>query len=287
MRRVFLALAVLAVLLALTRRQREGIINGVNDDIRYFPWFVSFPVGLHPVMHCGGSLVHPRVILTATHCMSKAHVGLPVVISPTSNLALDPEMRRINAIKSFEERAKLLKQPRALKILAKYGQVRRIVRVINLPDLADLSLLLLDAPSTKKPVRLASVAPSPGEKLKVVGYGRTNTYDPMQPNATPRFKRSVQSTRMRVYSTLHFPSVRKTDTCPREFVCTTEKKSSACNGDSGGALLTASGELAGVVKMGSPGCRPLLFKTTTIFMSVAHYRRAIENAIETLTRTAV
>lgn len=283
MRRALFLSLVLAVLFVLTLRAQEGIIDGVDDDIQKYPWFVSFPVNLRPPL-CGGSLIHPRVVLTATHCMSKSHIGFPVVIGPTSHIMLDAEMRRINTIPSLQQHAKVLKQSKTLKRLAKYGEVRRIKKIINLPDLADLTLLLLDAPSTQKPVRLASVAPTPGQKLKVIGYGRTNTYDEMNPDATPpKLKRTLQSTRMRVYSTLYFPSIRETDACPAEYVCATEKTTSACNGDSGSALLTASGKLAGVVKMGNPGCKPYMFKTMTKFMSVAHFKRAIDNAVAQLT----
>jgi hypothetical protein len=130
---------------------------------------------------------------------------------------------------------------------------------------------------------MATTAPRPGETLKTVGFGRVNTW--ANADATPpKFKPLLQSTRMTVYKTLTIVAGKPPDVCPPNFVCATGTNATPCNGDSGSALLTASGELAGVVKGGGVGCRPVFSKNITFFMSVAHYRGAIERGVADLTR---
>lgn len=283
------AMTLAVCLLVLWNNEKEAIVNGTDETIQKYPWFVSFPVTLIPPI-CGGSLIHPRVVLTATHCIQShkmEYLGLPVVIAPKSNIMLDPEIRRLNSVVSFRERAKLLKDPKTIRVLAKYGQVRRIVKIKHLleSEYADLTLLLLDAPSTTPTVRMATTAPRPGAKLKTVGFGRVNTWAENADADPPKFKPLLQSTRMTVYKTLKIVAGKPPDVCPPNFICATGTNATPCNGDSGSALLTASGELAGVVKAGGvAGCRPVFSKNITYFMSVAHYRGAIERGVAELTR---
>jgi hypothetical protein len=91
---------------------------------------------------------------------------------------------------------------------------------------------------------------------------------------------------MTVYKTLTIVAGKPPDICQPSLICATGTNATPCNGDSGSALLTASGELAGVVKGGGgvPGCRPVFSKNITFFMSVAHYRGAIERGVAELTR---
>ncbi len=287
MRAVCVVFTVLVALFCLLRGHTEGMINGTDAMIEKYPWFVSYPT-LEPRTNypiCGGSLIHPQVVLTATHCIgnrpASSFVGMPVVIGPRSHILLDSEMSRISRLHAAQ-RLEELKKPSTAARLAKYGQVRRIARVVDIGD--DLALFLLDAPSTQSPVLLATRAPKDGEAVKAIGYGRTNTF--AQPTE-PVYKKSLQAVTMHAFlARSREPGKAPTaaDRCPPAYVCTTSKTQTPCNGDSGSALLSSSGRLVGVVKAGNPGCAPYEKQIMASFMSVAHFRDTIQQAVAAMTK---
>ena len=45
------------------------IIGGVNADLNSIPWQIGITVGLRLHPFCGGSIIGPKTIITAAHCV--------------------------------------------------------------------------------------------------------------------------------------------------------------------------------------------------------------------------
>lgn len=76
MRQILLLVVLLIVCVCLLLARKEGMINGTDDDISRYPWFVSFPVSESGWFNCGGSvlLFYKRTVLQKdnrlAHCQS-------------------------------------------------------------------------------------------------------------------------------------------------------------------------------------------------------------------------
>ena len=224
-----------------------SVIGGHSTTIEKYP-SLAFIEGLQATdgYACSGSVVAPRVILTAGHCVedlssgSLVEPGLVGVATGISNLQNIPR----DKISTVE---RVLVNPH-----------------FNPSELhGDAGLLILSQPVTATPIPLATSAETslyePGTKLTVAGWGIDHRGSETIPNQlqaatipVEESKRCAKGIR-RIYPFLD----------PSSQVCTIDAGHfhiTPCHGDSGGPLMgtRADGSLveAGVVSLGDATCKP-------------------------------
>ena len=177
---------------------------------------------------CTGTLIHPKVVITAKHCISRTSIG-----------DLDP-----NAVALAVDRESEISKETII----------RLSRIIEHPT-EDVALLILRRPSTVEPVARATASETgTADRVELVGYGNSNPNGTMgfgikrQINVPMQVVRKGAEDLTDAESTLGFNSF-------TEFVAGRKGSGKdSCNGDSGGpAYIMVGGErkLAGATSRAS------------------------------------
>lgn len=222
--------AACAVPLGPTGDEGDKVVNGDDASIADHPWAVmlhwqqrdDFPTSAD----CGGTLISPRVVLTAAHCLQgRSKEALRIVAGEDFSVGLEAWDVRLLEVDDWEVHESYLQHGES-------GDPADDLAVIWLAE---------DAPEGSEPARLwegaESMTPS---RARVLGWGRTET------RATSTSLRSKEVALVSIEDAPITPRLRERW---RNLVVTEGDGGGFCQGDSGGPLesLDEPGVILGVL----------------------------------------
>jgi trypsin len=200
------------------RKLQSRIVGGTLAKYGEFPSFVRGS-------GCGGTLIHPDIVLTAAHCAG-AFLGETVQIGGIKRDGSDSEMIAVTTV---------IQHPL-------YGQPSRFNN--------DIMIVVLSASSTR-PVQTLNVdsdVPANGDRLVAAGFGKRSYFSLF----------SYGNMRKVTVSKVSYASCNRflgkfIKVYDDTMLCAGSWRKDTCQGDSGGPLFTADGTQVGITSFGF-GC---------------------------------
>ncbi|MBK5219878.1 MAG: serine protease [Thermoleophilia bacterium] len=224
---------------------KASIIGGHPASIAEFP-ALAFVIGEDATgaFSCTGTVVAPRVVLTAGHCVENLEAA---ALYPAGGFAVATGSANLNQVRR--------------------SAVSSVERAVVYPRFAtstlrsDAGLLILSAPVTATPLPLASAADAGlyagGAPIEIAGWGQTNPRVPggpaqLQAGASVVLGPEECQRRTKGYEADYAPDLQ---------LCAVDvpgRKSGACHGDSGGPAIARRADgvavQIGIVSIGGPNC---------------------------------
>lgn len=229
------------------RPQLDGrIVGGQETTIDRYPWQVSLQrLNSH---FCGGSLYNENIVITAAHCVSNTNLARLQIRVGSSTYTEGGQLLNALAVKSHE-------------------------RYNPFTMLNDIALIRLATPvklsRNVKPIKLATKAPSTGDKAVVTGWGIIRSGDVLLPDTLRSVVVKMVSNEDCGSTTYEYGEFIKPS-----MICAYAEGKDACQGDSGGPLVS-DGRLVGVVSWGDGCAKP---NNPGVYADVAHFHSWILNA---------
>jgi secreted trypsin-like serine protease len=226
---------------------QASIIGGSPASIADFPSmaFIQGRETAKKAFSCTGSVIAPRVVLTAGHCVEDIESGR---LTPVRDYRVATGVANLTEVAD--------------------ANVFRVVRSVTYHGFdpgatrGDAGLLILDRPTTAPPLQLATPADSvlmaPGTRVQIAGWGLAHAQDSSAPSTLRASSTTVQRPGYcRRTASPYYPFY----SAPLQ-LCTTDRPalaSGTCFGDSGGPAIAhrpdGTAVEVGIVSTGGPECR--------------------------------
>jgi trypsin len=223
-----------------------SVIQGTTASIAEFPWLADITYrGAREGFDCTGTVVAPRLVLTAAHC----------AISEAGRVQRGANYRVITGVADLKQKGA--------------GQVSSVAEVVAFPGfrtptlIGDAALLVLSAPVSAPAIPLAGSSDGAlyagGTQLNIAGWGLTNGGATRTPTVLREGQTVIQSAG---YCERAAKKIVPTFN-GRHQLCAVSKpryEVSSCHGDSGGPGIAhrpdGSSVQVGVISLGAAECDP-------------------------------